>query len=591
MEYTSRFKEAVCHQCQKKGHLAKVCRQRLAQQSTDKKHVRKQQGRGANWVQTGPNVSEEDSDTDLPLYQVNSKASHPITVDLEVNKTKLTMEIDTRAAVSVISEQTRKKMFPDVPLSKSTLLLKTYTGEVMPVLDEMKVEVKYRSQTVMLTLTIVEGSGPSLFGRDWLGQLQLDWKTIGLAMLSEQSTQMAVLMKKYSQVFSAGLGTMLHVKARLTVKPEAKPVFFRPRSTPFAIKETVEAELDRLKAEGIIEKVDSSEWVAPIVPIPKGYGNICVCGDYKITINPYLVVDQHPLPKPEELFSSSSGGQKFSKIDLSHAYQQMVLEEDLRKYVAINTHKGLYRYTRLPFGIASAPAVFQRTMDTILQGVSNVLCYLDDILITGLSEAEHLQNLEEVLKRLQQHGIRVKDNKCALKQDSVEYLGHVIDKKGLHTSDKKVKAIQKAPAPKNIKQLKSFLHYYGKFVLNLSTLIHPMNKLLLKNAKWHWSEQCEEAFVKAKGLLSEAPILAHYDPSLPVRLAGDASAYGIRVVISHIFPNGGERPIAYASRTLSNSEKNYAQLEREASFTGCRNFTNICMGAPLCCTQIISLLF
>ena len=191
-----RFKEVVCHHCQKKGHLAKVCRQRLAQQSTDKKHVRKQQGRGANWVQTDPNVSEEDSDTDLPLYQVSSKASHPITVDLEVNKTKLTMEIDTGAAVSVISEQTRRKMFPDVPLSKSTLLLKSYTGEVMPVLGEMKVEVKYRSQTVTLTLTIVEGSGPSLFGRDWLGQLQLDWKTIGLAMLSEQSTQIAVLKKK-----------------------------------------------------------------------------------------------------------------------------------------------------------------------------------------------------------------------------------------------------------------------------------------------------------------------------------------------------------------------------------------------------------
>ena len=102
------------------------------------------------------------------------------------------------------------------------------------------------------------------------------------------------------------------------------------------------------------------------------FQNIRVCGDYKITINPYLVVDQHLLPKLEELFSSLSGGQKFSKIDLSHAYQQMVLKEDSRKYVVINTHKGLYRYTRLLFGIASAPAVFQRTMDTILQGVPNV---------------------------------------------------------------------------------------------------------------------------------------------------------------------------------------------------------------------------
>ena len=179
---------------------------------------------------------------------------------------------------------------------------------------------------------------------------------------------------------------MLHFIVHLNVHPEVKPVFFRPRSMPFAIKETVGKELDRLEADGIIEKIDSSEWAAPIVLIPKGDGSIRICGDYKVTINPFLIVDQHPLPKPEELFSSLSGGQKFSKIDLSHAYQQMVLEEDSRKYVVINTHKGLYRYTRLLFGIASAPAVFQRTMDTILQGIPNVLCYLDNILITGLSE-------------------------------------------------------------------------------------------------------------------------------------------------------------------------------------------------------------
>ena len=203
------------------------------------------------------------------------------------------------------------------------------------------------------------------------------------------------------------------------------------------------------------------------------------------------MVDQHPLPKPEELFSSLSGGQKFSKIDLSHAYQQRVLEEDSCKYVVINTHKGLYRYTRLPFGIAPAPALFQRTMDTILQGIPNVLCYLDDILITGSTQKEHLQNLEEVLKRLQYHGIRAKVQKCAFNKDSVEYLGHVIDKTGLHTSTKKVKAVQEAPLPKNRKQLKSFLgliHYYGKFIPKSSTLVHPLNELLQENKRWQWSK-------------------------------------------------------------------------------------------------------
>ena len=313
------------------------------------------------------------------------------------------MEIDTGATVSIISDETRKKLFPEAILSKSSLLLKTYTGEAMPVAGEMNVVTKYGSQTADLTLTVLEGSGPSLFGRDWLVQLQLDWKTIDLARLSEQDTQIEALKTKYDKVFSPGLGTMLHFMASLHLQPGAKPVFFRPRPIPFGIKEAVEKELECLEAEGIIEIVDSSELAALIVPIPKGDGHLHICGDYRVTVNPLLVVDQHPLPKPEELFSSLSGGQKFSKIDLSHAYQQIVLEEESRKYVVINTHRGLYRYTRLPFGIAPAPTLFQRMMDTILQGIPNVLCYLDDILITGLTQKEHFQNVEEVLKRLQYH--------------------------------------------------------------------------------------------------------------------------------------------------------------------------------------------
>ena len=565
-----RYKDAVCNNCHKKGHLAKVCRklpQSAEKQKLNKKPGTKQRNNDTNWVQTDHESPNSDSDSDIPIYRIGAKSSHPITVDLEINNKKLTMEIDTGATVSIISNETRKKLFPEAILAKSSLLLRTYTGEVMPVAGEMNVDVKHGLQTANLTLTVVEGSGPSLFGRDWLGQLQLDWKTIGLARLSEQDTQIEALKKKYDKVFSPGLGTMLHFKARLHLQPGAKPVFFRPRSIPFAIKETVEKELDRLKAEGIIEKVDRSEWAAPIVPIPKGDGHLRICGDYRVAVNPLLVVDQHPLPKPEELFSSLSGGQKFSKIDLSHAYQQMVLEEDSRKYVVINTHKGLYRYTRLPFGIAPAPALFQRTMDTILQGIPNVLCYLDDILIAGSTQKEHLQNLEEVLKRLQYHGIRAKVQKCAFNKDSVEYLGHVIDKTGLHTSTKKVKAVQEAPLPKNRKQLKSFLgliHYYGKFIPKLSTLVHPLNELLQENKRWQWSKHCGTAFAKAKQLLSEAPILAHFDPKLPLCLAGDASAYGVGTVLSHRYPNGEERPIAYASRTLSSSEKNYAQLEREA---------------------------
>ena len=163
-----------------------------------------------------------------------------------------------------------------------------------------------------------------------------------------------------------------------------------------------------MEKAGILEKISHSEWAAPIVTVPKKDGTYRICGDYKVTVNSALDVDQYPLPNPTDLFASLVGGQNFSKLDLSRAYQQLLLDDDSKNFTTINTHQGMYRYTRLPFGIASAPAIFQRTMDSILQGIPNVICYLDDILVTGTDDQAHLQNLKAVLHRLEECGLRVK---------------------------------------------------------------------------------------------------------------------------------------------------------------------------------------
>ena len=286
-----------------------------------------------------------------------------------------------------------------------------------------------------------------------------------------------------------------------------------------------------------------------------------------MTVNKSLEIYHHPLPRPDELFAALIGGVKFSKIDLTQAYQQMILDKDSRVYVTINTHLGLFRYTRLPFGIALAPAIFQRTMDTILQGLPHVQCYIDDIIITGSSEEEHLHNLEEVLKRFSHYGIRVKEDKCAFFKDKVVYLDHEISSEGLHTAPKKAEAIEAVPTPSNVQQLRSFLgllHYYRKFIPDLASLVYPMNKLLQAKSTWNWIDECDKAFALAKEKLTSSTILAHYNPKYPLRLATDASSYGVGAVISHIFPNGVERPIAYASRTLTASERHCSQLEKEA---------------------------
>ena len=155
-----------------------------------------------------------------------------------------------------------------------------------------------------------------------------------------------------------------------------------------------------------------SDWASPIMAVPKQDGKFRICGDYKATVNPSMEIDQYPLPKPEDLFTTLAGRQKFTKLDLAQAYLQLSLDEESSAYMTINTHKGLYRFNRLPFGIASAPAVFQKTMDEVLQGIPRTICYIDDILITGSNDTEHLEILQKVLERLEEHGVGAKRSKC-----------------------------------------------------------------------------------------------------------------------------------------------------------------------------------
>ena len=290
----------------------------------------------------------------------------------------------------------------------------------------LAVKVCYLSQGPFdLELVVVSGDGPCLMGRDWLQVIHLDWSSIAVVSQGASTRAVQAVLDNFQDVFTGGLGTIYPFKATLFVVKDAKPRFHRVRPVPFALKSRVEEALDQLEADGVLEKVTHSDWAAPIVTVPKRDGSIRVCGDYKVTVNPVLDVDKYPLPRPGDIFATLAGGKRFTTLDLSHAYNQLILDEESGKYVVVNTHRGLYRYTRLPFGIASAPALFQRVMDQILQGMEKVTCYLDDILITGNLDKEHLlKNLSEVLRRLQNHGVRLKLDKCCFMEDSVEYLGH-----------------------------------------------------------------------------------------------------------------------------------------------------------------------
>ena len=187
--------------------------------------------------------------------------------------------------------------------------------------------------------------------------------------------------------------------------------------------------------------------------------------------------------------------------------------------------------------------------------------------MSGTTEQEHLKNLEEVFKRLEKYGFRVRKSKCTFFQNSVEYLGHVIDREGVRPLKENIEAVVAAKSPVNIEQLQSFfgmVNYYGKFILNLSTIAAPLNQLRRKDVPWKWTKKEEGAYQRLKEQLNSAKVLVYYNPKLPLKLDCDASSVGIRAVLSHVMETGEEKPIAYASRSLTKAKRNYSQMKREA---------------------------
>ena len=188
------------------------------------------------------------------------------------------------------------------------------------------------------------------------------------------------MLSKYDELFQGGLGTFKDYEARIEVDPGAAPHFCKACTAPYAMREKVEEELDRLVAEGTLESVDYSDWAAPIVAVMKSdRKSVPICGDFRMTINPVSKLNRYPIPKTEDFFAMLKRGKVFTKLDLSQAYLQLKLEEESRKYVVVNTHKGLFRYTRLPYGISSAPGIFQKAMEQLLLGIPHVTVYIDDI--------------------------------------------------------------------------------------------------------------------------------------------------------------------------------------------------------------------
>ena len=575
------YKDRRCNFCGLNGHKAVVCRKRGRPLPVQGRGAAVQHPKQSAALSASPRVQQvvEEAaaeDIDARLVEISTLGSSavaarpklppPIQHRLKLNGEDVMFDVDTGSPVTVLTEAVWRSKLKSAKLSKSDVIINSYSGHQLQLLGVLRAKLQFKGKGELVDLYVVSGTNSCLLGRDLMSLIG-KFEFVASISHEDASARLQSILKNHSKLFADELGHVTSVKAKIHLEQNIQPIFHKSRPVPLAMRSRIEAQIDRLLHLGVLKKVEHSDWATPIVPINKPDGSVRICADYSVTLNKFMKVAHYPIPRLEELFSTLRGGLHFSKIDLSDAYHQIELSDDSKPLTTINTHQGLYQYERLSFGLSCAPSVFQSTMDTLIKGLPSTGCYFDDILLTGSTDTDHLSNLDALLTRLEERGVRLKLSKCHFFQDSIDYLGHIVDKQGVHTNPAKVKAMVETPSPTSKEALRAFLgliNYYGKFVRDLAARAGPLYRLLHKDAPFKWTVEHQHAFKTIKDALSAAPILAHYDERLPLAVAADASSYGLGAVLFHTYADGTERPICYASRTLAPAERNYSQLEKEA---------------------------
>lgn len=355
------------------------------------------------------------------------------------------------------------------------------------------------------------------------------------------------------------------MKAFIHIDSSVKPVIQPYRRIPMALETQVIKKLEELLSQEIIEYVNEpAKWISPMVLVPKK-DDVRICIDMR-QANRAVMREHYPLPTFEELSHKLVGCSVFSKLDIKQAYHQLELDQECRYITTFITPLGMMRYKRLLFGLSSAPETFQRTMEFITRSLTGILVYIDDILVFGRTVRDHDEHLKRLLARLEYYNVRLNNEKCEFRLRELEFLGFHLSSSGVCVSESKVKAIRDCKAPKTAEELSSFLgliSYVSKYIPHLSTLALSLNVLTRKGSKYQWMCHHEEAFNKLKDIISRRESLALFDPNCPTFLFTDASPVGLGAVLVQS-QNGQHRICAYGSKTLSDTERRYAQTEKEA---------------------------
>ena len=387
-------------------------------------------------------------------------------------------------------------------------------------------------------------------------------------------------MQEFKDVFT-GIG-LFPGECIIHLKQDAVPVVHPPRKVPVALRKPLKAELKRMEDNDIIVKVtEPTDWVNSLVVTEKPKtGKICVCLDPQ-ALNKAIRRPHYPVHTLDDILPQLTDAKFFSILDARSGYWGIKLSKSSSYLTTFNTPYGRYRYLRLPFGLICSQDEFQRKADEAFEGLDGVASIVDDVLVYGSTKEEHDMRLRNVLLRARSKGIRFNPDKAKISASEVPYFGHILSSNGLKPDPEKVKAIISMESPKDRPELETFMGmvtYLTRFAPNLAEITAPMRSLLKTKTEYIWDTPQEGSFNKVKQVLTKTPVLVFYNQHKPLTLQVDASKHGLGATL---LQDG--QPVAFASKSLTDTEVNYAQIEKEtyAILFGCKRFHHYVYGRPV----------
>lgn len=560
---------AFCHNCNRRGHFARVCRRDMHEVVLEEPEHEQYDD---------PDVDESDAyfyvDSVHCVDSISSQKCREWRANVLIENTEISMKLDTGSEVNAIPKELYETKFRSVKLTTSNANLVGYFGKCVKPVGKVTLLVNHKNKYTPVEFMVVEGASSPILGLESCVQLGLIQRASEVRRMGSNEI---LNEEKYKPVFQ-GLGCIKNAIYDVKTDPRVDPVVIPPRKVPHALLGRLKHALDKLVEQKIIEPVtEPTEWVNALVVVEKKSGDLRLCIDPR-NLNRAIKREHYPMRTVEDVAACLSGKTVFSVLDAGQAFYQIRVSEESSKLLTFNSPYGRYKFLRMPFGISSASEVWERTATDMFADIEGVEIVRDDILVTGSDQEEHDKILKQVLDRALERGLGLNRAKCKIAVDSVVYQGHIFSKQGVQIDPGKVEAITQFQTPECVDDVRRWLgmvNYVAKFIPKLSQKTSPLRELLNHDVAWHWDEPQKCAFDELKKDVATTPVLGFYSPHEQVTVSVDASQFGLGACLLQ-----RDKPIAFASRGLSPSEKNYGQIEKEmlAITWGCTKFHDYIYG-------------